>query len=768
MKGFIAKMKRACLRLFSICLLISSSTAMIHADNLEPIAYIGHGAFFDRQGQQIVITADFVAKTQQWYRTALLAKIPAERRAAFASFEKKLNASVKGDGQSGLVIQQRLLEWLAENLSDEKGNDRIRGKLNALGYELNWKLAERADASTLPSGEVFQLDPELVAKLKLPEFSPGGIKVLSATMNLGQAYINECSAAGVPIPPPIGQLDPAGLTGWKTQGFIPTNQQFIVGTPAEVRTFQSTAPVGMCIALPRYTNTAKTDVKLDGVICMGQQSSKVCFWDNQMQRVGFQFAAGTKIPIGLPNLAINAAGKYQAGGFELENGSGGVCTDCHAGENPYIIHPNANLDPGGTNLLMGDMGKPPLNLPTFAVNRYDPLVAASWPQNQLSQSQVLVPSACTGCHRQGGSGGRFPHLSSELVDPIDGGYCLTILPQAINKTMPPPPPATNPGSQANTQAVIDFRNWCNSAPSAGPSNRGDPHLITTNNIAYDFQAAGEFTSLRNSDSGFELQTRQTPVSTTFVPDANSYTGLASCVSLNTAVAMRVGKHRITYEPGPGGFTSVERLQLRVDGKLVNLAAAGINLGNGNLLAKAAAAGGLDVTATDGTHVTISPIFWASQGYWYLDVEVLNTPAREGTMGTVLPANWLPLAPDGSSFGPKPVTLADRHLLLNQKFADAWRVTKTTSLFDYFPGTSTADFTDSNWPAAPGSVRACKSPIAPGHPVKRGNPELARRECSVIKDKAAFESCVFDVTVMGDTGAVKAYEQTLKLRKKAGP
>jgi hypothetical protein len=53
-------------------------------------------------------------------------------------------------------------------------------------------------------------------------------------------------------------------------------------------------------------------------------------------------------------------------------------------------------------------------------------------------------------------------------------------------------------------------------------------------------------------------------------------------------------------------------------------------------------------------------------------------------------------------------------------------------------------------------------------VKWGNPELARRECSVIKDKAAFESCVFDVTAMGDTGAVKAYEQTLKLRKNAGP
>jgi len=50
----------------------------------------------------------------------------------------------------------------------------------------------------------------------------------------------------------------------------------------------------------------------------------------------------------------------------------------------------------------------------FAPNRYDPIVAASWPQNQLSHSTPLVPALCSSCHVQGGSGGRFPHLSSEL------------------------------------------------------------------------------------------------------------------------------------------------------------------------------------------------------------------------------------------------------------------------------------------------------------------------------------------------------------------
>ena len=86
-------------------------------------------------------------------------------------------------------------------------------------------------------------------------------------------------------------------------------------------------------------------------------------------------------------------------------------------------------------------------------------------------------------------------------------------------------------------------------------------------IHYDFQSAGEFVALKNSDTGFELQARQSPVQTTFTPPANPYTGLASCVSLNTAVAVRVGKHRVTYQPSPGSEGKADRMQLRIDGTM---------------------------------------------------------------------------------------------------------------------------------------------------------------------------------------------------------
>ena len=45
-------------------------------------------------------------------------------------------------------------------------------------------------------------------------------------------------------------------------------------------------------------------------------------------------------------------------------------------------------------------------------------------------------------------------------------------------------------------------------------NDGDPHITTIGGIHYDFQSAGEFVALRDGN-GMEIQTRQTPIATTF-------------------------------------------------------------------------------------------------------------------------------------------------------------------------------------------------------------------------------------------------------------
>ena len=318
------------------------------AQDEQPIAYIGHGGFFDHMGNQIQLTQAFVEQAQAWYREDMLTGLDARKKSEFSGFEQRLHDGVKMQGQTRLVVQQRTLEWLFANSPKHKDDDRTLGKLRALEYALSWRLPEQPGQDIGDKREEFKLDPELAKKLGAIQFKPsGGIQLRSATVNSGQAYIDECMAAKVPIPPTINQMDPAGLTGWKSQGFIPPVEQFIIKSPAEVRTYKSTTPAGMCYALPRYTDTTKTMVDLDGVICLSQETSKACFWDNQMSGKAFPFPAGTQIPISVPNTTIDPMGQYQAGGFELLGGSGGVCTDCHAGENPYITHPRSDLGGGG-------------------------------------------------------------------------------------------------------------------------------------------------------------------------------------------------------------------------------------------------------------------------------------------------------------------------------------------------------------------------------------------------------------------------------------
>lgn len=221
---------------------------------------------------------------------------------------------------------------------------------------------------------------------------------------------------------------------------------------------------------------------------------------------------------------------------------------------------------------------------------------------------------------------------------------------------------------------------------------GDPHITTVDRVHYDFQGVGEFIVLRgDSGDNFEIQTRQTPVATNG-PGADSYTGLSTCVSLNTAVAARVGSHRVTYEPNINGVPDSSGMQLRVDGKLTTIDENGIDLGSGGRIVKPAG-GGIEIDFPNGTSLVAIPNWWSYYGVWYLNVHVYHTMATKGIMGIIAPRSWLPKLPGGASVGPMPEGMHERFVTLYVKFADAWRVTDKTSLFDYTPGTSTATFTN---------------------------------------------------------------------------
>ena len=86
---------------------------------------------------------------------------------------------------------------------------------------------------------------------------------------------------------------------------------------------------------------------------------------------------------------------------------------------------------------------------------------------------------------------------------------------------------------------------------AEASSNGDPHVLTADGLAYDFQAAGEFTAIKSSSSDFEIQVRQEP-----------WAG-STTVTVNTAVAMNVAGDRVGVYVGARDVVHINGRSVRV-------------------------------------------------------------------------------------------------------------------------------------------------------------------------------------------------------------
>jgi hypothetical protein len=183
---------------------------------------------------------------------------------------------------------------------------------------------------------------------------------------------------------------------------------------------------------------------------------------------------------------------------------------------------------------------------------------------------------------------------------------------------------------------------------------------------------------------------------------------------------------------------------------------------GARIVKSPAGDGIEIHYTDGTILVVTPAWWPDQQKWYLNVSVSGTGAIGGIYGKLARDSWLPALPNGKSLGPKPNSLHQRYITLYREFANAWRVTKHSSLFDYAAGTSTGNFTLAGWPREHPS--SCGIPGQPSAPP--GDVNVANRECSAIADKNMKSDCVFDVSVTGHTGFAKTYQLTQQLQPDA--
>jgi hypothetical protein len=461
------------LGLLALLAFASSPTASQPAAPMPqgPVAYIGHGAMFDQNGNELAPTAEFIEQAQNFYLRQLLERANEGQRQRYRELEAQLTRGLNLQGQTRLVLNSRLIEWLIQTVRPE-GFDRLLGINNVMKLELQQKLPEAGGPrETVP----FEMPDELRRRLLdagLAENAVSGeIFALSTTAG-GEAYRQLCRSNGVPVPPDWG------ASPWVARGIL-DNEFISADKQAEVFTFQSASPEGMCIALPRFD--ASDTIKLLGIICLGKASGKVCFWDNQSGGTQFFPRRGEVVPF-----------SRFGGGADLVGNVGGVCTECHAGENPYVIHPGTSL---GLPALAG--------LPLFGDRWSEPLVQPGWPENP---GPLDSPGACAACHTKGGPGGRFPELSTVLP-----GFCDIILPQAIARTMPP----GAPGSLAGDPHPKSLLAMCDRPPPSGPiALEGKLTLLRVHEVGTKFGPPADqidaevIVKLDSSDKAFGFQLRR--------------------------------------------------------------------------------------------------------------------------------------------------------------------------------------------------------------------------------------------------------------------
>ena len=252
----------------------------------------------------------------------------------------------------------------------------------------------------------------------------------------------------------------------------------------------------------------------------------------------------------------------------------------------------------------------------------------------------------------------------------------------------------------------------------------DPHVQTFDSVGYDLQTVGEMTLVKSTTDNFTVQVR-----TAALPGSNG-------VALTTAVAARVGGHRIMIAPENGA------IQAHVDGAAIIDEVT--KLGGGTLQRLDGAAGqGYLIETPDGTRVRVDPFTLGG-----VNVTVMPSAARAGKLAGLLgndngQTNDDYVTADGHSLGTAPSRAA-----LNTTYTDSWRVSPATSLFTYAPGQSTATFTDKTYPHV--NVDATNAP----------DRATVEQQCRAegITDPFLLQDCIVDASAIHSYAVLGHYAQ----------
>ncbi|HAX85517.1 MAG TPA: hypothetical protein DCY91_04425, partial [Cyanobacteria bacterium UBA11370] len=230
------------------------------------------------------------------------------------------------------------------------------------------------------------------------------------------------------------------------------------------------------------------------------------------------------------------------------------------------------------------------------------------------------------------------------------GQCESLeLPKPPENPTPPTPPKT---------------------PTPNGRTYNDPHIQTLDGLGYDFQTVGEFTLVKSTTDDFEIQTRQQPW------------GSSKSVSTNTAIAIKSDGQRIAFYAG-------QTLSILINGAAVTIPEGALYAVGQNLITRSSNQYRIITANND--------LILINNRGTFLNINLGLADNRQGKVVGLLGndngnRNDEFALRDGTVIGG---TISTQQLY--GEYANSWRITQVTSLFNYAPGQNTNTFTDLTFP-----------------------------------------------------------------------